>query len=190
MSMEPAFAMLVGLIMLHQCPDRWACSAFGFVVAAGIGAAGASAFASAREVGWTTTLAEPHTPVADLGSTRPRRLRLRGRYFRRGVEPDRGRSGTLRPARSYWPDLRTIDRVLIELHRAGAVALQAVEHNDPTPQAASPRWRCGVSTRSPPGRRRAARRRRIRRRPSRLAVLRWWLWWSLWTGSDPLFGDG
>ena len=47
-----------------------------------------------------------------------------------GVDPDRGRSGTPRPARSYRPDLvGGSPRPRIESHRAGAVALQAVEHN-------------------------------------------------------------
>jgi inner membrane transporter RhtA len=39
MSLEPAFALLVGLVVLHQVPDALAAAGIGFVVAAGIGAA-------------------------------------------------------------------------------------------------------------------------------------------------------
>ena len=38
MSLEPAFALLVGLLVLHQVPDALAAVGIGFVVAAGIGA--------------------------------------------------------------------------------------------------------------------------------------------------------
>jgi inner membrane transporter RhtA len=39
MSLEPAFAVLVGLVVLHQVPNGLAAAGIGFVVAAGIGAA-------------------------------------------------------------------------------------------------------------------------------------------------------
>jgi inner membrane transporter RhtA len=39
MSLEPAFAVLVGLVVLHQVPNALAAVGIGFVVAAGIGAA-------------------------------------------------------------------------------------------------------------------------------------------------------
>jgi inner membrane transporter RhtA len=39
MSLEPAFAMLIGLVILHQVPGPLAVIGIGFVVAAGIGAA-------------------------------------------------------------------------------------------------------------------------------------------------------
>jgi inner membrane transporter RhtA len=39
MSLEPAFALLVGLVVLHQVPDVLAAAGVGFVVAAGVGAA-------------------------------------------------------------------------------------------------------------------------------------------------------
>jgi inner membrane transporter RhtA len=38
MSLEPAFALLVGLVVLHQVPDVLAAAGIGFVVAAGVGA--------------------------------------------------------------------------------------------------------------------------------------------------------
>ena len=38
MSLEPAFAVLVGLVVLHQVPNAVAAVGIGFVVAAGIGA--------------------------------------------------------------------------------------------------------------------------------------------------------
>ncbi len=39
MSLEPAFALLVGLIVLNQAPDSFAIIGIGFVVSAGVGAA-------------------------------------------------------------------------------------------------------------------------------------------------------
>ncbi len=39
MSLEPAFAMIIGLVILHQVPSHLAVIGLGFVVAAGIGAA-------------------------------------------------------------------------------------------------------------------------------------------------------
>ncbi len=39
MSLEPAFALLVGLVLLHQVPNTLAAAGIGFVVAAGVGAA-------------------------------------------------------------------------------------------------------------------------------------------------------
>jgi inner membrane transporter RhtA len=39
MSLEPAFALLVGLVVLHQVPNALAAAGIGFVVAAGAGAA-------------------------------------------------------------------------------------------------------------------------------------------------------
>jgi inner membrane transporter RhtA len=39
MSLEPAFALLVGLVVLHQVPNTLAAAGIGFVVAAGVGAA-------------------------------------------------------------------------------------------------------------------------------------------------------
>jgi inner membrane transporter RhtA len=39
MSLEPAFALLVGLFVLHQVPNALAAAGIGFVVAAGVGAA-------------------------------------------------------------------------------------------------------------------------------------------------------
>lgn len=39
MSLEPAFALLIGLVLLHQVPSPWAVIGICFVVAAGIGAA-------------------------------------------------------------------------------------------------------------------------------------------------------
>jgi inner membrane transporter RhtA len=39
MSLEPAFAMIVGLVMLHQVPGPFGVLGICFVVAAGIGAA-------------------------------------------------------------------------------------------------------------------------------------------------------
>jgi inner membrane transporter RhtA len=39
MSLEPAFALLVGLVVLHQVPDALAAAGIGFVVTAGVGAA-------------------------------------------------------------------------------------------------------------------------------------------------------
>ena len=39
MSLEPAFAVLVGLVVLHQVPNALAAVGIVFVVAAGIGAA-------------------------------------------------------------------------------------------------------------------------------------------------------
>ena len=39
MSLEPAFALLVGLLVLHQVPDALAAAGIAFVVAAGVGAA-------------------------------------------------------------------------------------------------------------------------------------------------------
>ncbi len=39
MSLEPAFALLVGLVVLHQVPNLLAAAGIGFVVAAGVGAA-------------------------------------------------------------------------------------------------------------------------------------------------------
>ena len=38
MALEPAFALVIGLVVLHQVPDRLAVLGIGFVVAAGIGA--------------------------------------------------------------------------------------------------------------------------------------------------------
>ncbi|TQC42472.1 EamA family transporter [Rhodococcus sp. WS4] len=46
MSLEPAFALIIGLVVLHQVPDQWAVAGIGFVVAAGIGAARAGARSS------------------------------------------------------------------------------------------------------------------------------------------------
>ena len=46
MSLEPAFALIIGLVVLHQVPDHWAVAGIGFVVAAGIGAARAGARSS------------------------------------------------------------------------------------------------------------------------------------------------
>ncbi|HEX5144078.1 MAG TPA: EamA family transporter [Mycobacterium sp.] len=43
MSLEPAFALLIGLVVLHQVPGPLAVLGIGFVVAAGIGAARAGA---------------------------------------------------------------------------------------------------------------------------------------------------
>ena len=39
MSLEPGFALLVGLVLLHQVPNTLAAAGIGFVVAAGVGAA-------------------------------------------------------------------------------------------------------------------------------------------------------
>ena len=84
---------------------------------------------------------------------------------------------------------RTIAGSRIELHGAGAVALQAVEHTDPDAVVGG---RSSVALRgttwSPPGRRRVARRRRIR-----LADRLECLWCaggcrSHLDCSDPLFG--
>jgi inner membrane transporter RhtA len=38
MSLEPAIALVVGLLLLHQAPGLWPVVGIGFVVAAGIGA--------------------------------------------------------------------------------------------------------------------------------------------------------
>ena len=38
MSLEPAFALVVGLVVLHQVPNALAAAGVGFVVAAGVGA--------------------------------------------------------------------------------------------------------------------------------------------------------
>ena len=38
MSLEPAIALLVGLLVLHQVPGWWPVLGLGFVVAAGVGA--------------------------------------------------------------------------------------------------------------------------------------------------------
>ncbi|WAM16979.1 EamA family transporter [Rhodococcus sp. JS3073] len=43
MSLEPAFALIIGLVVLHQVPDHAAVAGICFVVAAGIGAARAGA---------------------------------------------------------------------------------------------------------------------------------------------------
>jgi inner membrane transporter RhtA len=39
MSLEPALALLIGFVVVHQVPNSWAILGVGFVVAAGIGAA-------------------------------------------------------------------------------------------------------------------------------------------------------
>ncbi len=38
MSVEPAIALVIGLLVLHQVPGLWPVVGIGFVVAAGIGA--------------------------------------------------------------------------------------------------------------------------------------------------------
>jgi inner membrane transporter RhtA len=38
MSLEPAIALVMGLVLLHQVPGLWPVLGVGFVVAAGIGA--------------------------------------------------------------------------------------------------------------------------------------------------------
>jgi inner membrane transporter RhtA len=49
MSLEPAFALLIGLLVLHQAPDGLAAAGIGFVVAAGVGAARTGARADHSE---------------------------------------------------------------------------------------------------------------------------------------------
>jgi len=69
MSLEPAFALVVGLLVLHQVPGVLPVVGIGFVVAAGVGAA--------RTGGRPESLAEPGLPVAPpvavAGSERPAR---------------------------------------------------------------------------------------------------------------------
>ena len=69
MSLEPAFALVVGLLVLHQVPGVLPVVGIGFVVAAGVGAA--------RTGGRAEPLAEPGLPaappVAVAGSERPAR---------------------------------------------------------------------------------------------------------------------
>ena len=50
MSLEPAFALLVGLVLLQQVPNTLAAAGIGFVVAAGVGAARTGARTSAPPV--------------------------------------------------------------------------------------------------------------------------------------------
>ncbi len=57
MSLEPAFALLVGLVMLHQVPDPMAVAGIAFVVAAGVGAA--------------RTGARPRAPLVEEGALAP-----------------------------------------------------------------------------------------------------------------------
>jgi hypothetical protein len=120
----------------------------------------------------------PSTPMLS-----PRRLRsslYRARITGSFAALDGSCYGTPRPARGCRPDLvgrlprpgssRTVP---VPSHCRQSSTLIPMQSS-----AASPRLRCGVPTWPPPGRRRAARRRRIRRRPSRLLVLRWRLSWS------------
>jgi inner membrane transporter RhtA len=51
MALEPAFALLIGLLALHQVPDRLAVLGIGFVVAAGIGAERGGARAASGDDG-------------------------------------------------------------------------------------------------------------------------------------------
>ena len=58
MSLEPAFALLVGLVVLHQVPDVLAAAGIGFVVAAGVGASRTGA----RHLSAPDPVAEPAQP--------------------------------------------------------------------------------------------------------------------------------
>jgi inner membrane transporter RhtA len=69
MSLEPAIALTVGLIVLHQVPGGWAVLGIGFVVAAGIGAERTGARQQALElsdsVGPQQRVGPPRRPAPD-----------------------------------------------------------------------------------------------------------------------------
>ena len=63
MSLEPAIALVMGLVLLHQVPGIWPVLGVGFVVAAGIGAERTGA----RDKGADTTVVESPSALATRG---------------------------------------------------------------------------------------------------------------------------